>query len=209
MKSKLYILIVLALALFVVPIVPEARADSARSKEYQIKAAFLYNFIKFVDWPKEKIADSNEPITIGIIGKDPFGNAFVPLKGRQAKGRKVVVKRIKGFEGLKKSSEKDKSELDRKIETLRKCHLLFICSSEKERLKYIINTVKYDGVLTIDGMKGFLEFGGIIKFLMEEKKVRFEINVAAAKRAKLKIRSKLLRLAKRVVKERPPKDTKK
>jgi len=209
MKIKAYIFVVLALALLVVSIVPEALADSARSQEYQIKAAFLYNFIKFVEWPEEKVADSNEPITIGIIGKDPFGKAFEPLKGRQAKGRKVVVKRIKGFEGLKKNSEKDKTELDRKIKAIRKCHVLFICSSEKEHLKDIINTVKYDGVLTIDGMKGFLEFGGIIKFLMEEKKVRFEINLAAAKRAKLKIRSKLLRLAKRVVEEKSPGGTKK
>jgi hypothetical protein len=209
MKSKLYILVVLALALFVGSIVPEALADSARSQEYQIKAAFLYNFIKFVEWPEEKVADSNEPITIGIIGKDPFGNAFEPLKGRQAKGRKVVVKRIKGFERLKKSGAKGKAELQRIIDAIRKCHVLFICSSEKEKLKEIINSVKDHPVLTVGDVKGFLETGGVVNFLMEEKKVRFEINLAAAKRAKLRIRSKLLRLAKRVVEEKSQGGTKK
>lgn len=209
MKIKAYIFVVLSLVLLVVPIVPEALADSVRSQEYQIKAAFLYNFIKFVEWPNEKFADSNEPITIGIIGKDPLGNAFVPLKDKQTKGRKIVVKRFKGFEELKKDPERNKAELQRIIDTIRKCHLLFICSSEKKALRDIINSVKDYPVLTVGETKGFLEFGGIINFLMEENKVRFEINLAAAKRAKLKIRSKLLRLAKRVVEEKSPGDTEK
>jgi len=202
MKSKVYVFIVLALALLVMPIAAQAQNNSAQSHEYQIKAAFLYNFIKFVDWPEEKMADGNEPITIGILGKDPFGNAFEPLKAKKIKGRKVVVKRFKGFEELKKSSGKDKSELGRKIEALRKCHLLFVCPSEKENLTEIINSVKKHSVLTVGEMQDFLEAGGIINFVIEEKKVRFEINVAAAEQAKLEIRSKLLRLAKRVVKEK-------
>ena len=201
-------MVVLALALLVAPLASQGRAESAQSREYQVKAAFLYNFIKFVDWPEEKMTDSNEPIIIGIIGKSPFGNAFEPLKAKKIKGRSVVVKRFKGFEKLKKSSEKDKSELGRKIEALRKCHLLFICSSEKKNLKEIINSVKDHSVLTIDGMKGFLEAGGIIKFLMEEKKINFEINLTAAERTGLKIRSQLLRLAKKVVKEKPSKEAK-
>ena len=201
-------MVVLALALLVAPLASQGRAESAQSREYQIKAAFLYNFIKFVDWPEEKMADSNEPIIIGIIGKSPFGNAFEPLKAKKIKGRSVVVKRFKGFEKLKKSSGKNETELGRKIEALRKCHLLFICSSEKKNLKEIINSVKDHSVLTIDGMEGFLEAGGIIKFLVEEKKIHFEINVTASKRAKLKIRSQLLRLAKKVVKEKPSKEAK-
>ena len=209
MKSKVYSLIVLVLALLLVLIAPEVRADSAHSREYQVKAAFLYNFTKFVDWPKEKVPDSNEPITLGILGKDPFGNAFEPLKDKQAKSRKIVIKRFKGFEELKNSSRDDKAELQRQIKALRKCYLLFICSSEKKALRDIINSVKDHPVLTVGDMKGFLEAGGIVNFLMEEKKVRFEINLAAARRAKLKIRSKLLRLARRVVKEESPEDKKK
>jgi len=208
MRIRIYDLVVLAFALVVVPIAAQGGVDSAQSREYQVKAAFLYNFIKFVDWPKEKIAGTNEPIIIGIIGKDPFGNAFEPIRAKKVKAKKIVIKRFRGFEKLRRKNKKDKSELGRKIEALRKCHLLFICSSEKKNLKEIINSVKDHSVLTVGGMEGFLEAGGIIKFLMEEKKIRFEINVTASKRAKLKIRSQLLRLAKKVVKEKPSKETK-
>jgi hypothetical protein len=209
MKIEYYIFLVLFPALFVGSITAEVHANSAPSREYQVKAAFLYNFIKFVDWPEEKVTDSNEPITICILGKDPFEDAFAPLKDKQAKGRKVVVKRFKGFEELENSSEKDKTKLQRVIDTFRKCHVLFICSSEKEKLKETINSVKDHPVLTVGETKGFLEAGGIINFLMEEKKVCFEINITAAERARLKIRSKLLRLAKRVAEEKSPNDKKK
>lgn len=184
-----------------VAISPEAWADSLSSREYQVKAAFLYNFIQFVDWPEEKLADSNEPITISIVGDDPFGDAFEPIKDKKVKGRSVVVKRFKSFEELEKSIEKNKSQSDQEIETLVNCHLLFICFSERKNLEKIINAVKDRNVLTVGEMEGFLEAGGIINLFVEEKKLRFEINVAAAERAGLKIRSKLLRLAKRVIEE--------
>jgi hypothetical protein len=185
----------------VAAIAPRARAGSTSSREYQIKAAFLYNFIQFVDWPDEKLADSNEPIIIGIVGKDPFGDAFEPIKDKKVKGRDVVIKRFKSFEKLEKSTEKNESQSDQEIETLTKCHLLFICPSERKNLKRIINTVKDCDVLTVSEMEGFLEAGGIINWFVEEKKLRFEINITAAERAKLKIRSKLLRLAKRILEE--------
>lgn len=200
MRIKVYIFVVLVLALFVMPIAAQAREQSAQSREYQVKAAFLYNFIKFVDWPKEKIGDSNEPITIGIIGKDPFGGAFEPIKDKKVKGRSIIIKRFKSFEELKKSSGEDNPESGRKIEALTKCHLLFICDGEKN-FKEIINSVKDHSVLTVGEVKGFLESGGIINFLMEERKIRFEVNIVAARQAELEIRSNLLRLAKRVVKE--------
>ncbi len=202
MRIKAYIFVVIALALLLVPIVPKAQADTAPNKEQQIKAAFIYNFIKFVDWPKEKTADSNEPIIIGIIGKDPFGRVFEPIKNKKVKNRIVVIKRFKSFEEIKKLGEHDKAEFNRSINYLRKCHLLFVCSSEKDKVKEVLALVKDHSVLTIADNKGFLESGGTINFLMEDKKVRFEINVTAAKKSKLKISSKLLRLAKRVVKEK-------
>jgi hypothetical protein len=79
MKIRAYILIVLVLTLLAGT---QARADSASSREYQVKAAFLYNFIMFVDWPQGKMADGNEPFVIGIIGKDPFEEAFDPIKDK-------------------------------------------------------------------------------------------------------------------------------
>jgi hypothetical protein len=89
MKMKTYIFAVLLLALFAGS---QVRADSTSAHEYQVKAAFLYNFIMFVDWPQGKIADDNEPVIIGIIGQDPFENAFDPIKDKQAKNRKVIIK---------------------------------------------------------------------------------------------------------------------
>jgi len=166
MKIRAYILVVVVLVLF---IGSQARADSTASREYQVKAAFLYNFIKFVDWPKEKTADSNEPIIIGIIGEDPFEKAFQPIKNKKVKGKKIVIKRFQGLEESKQSDEQ--------TALIRKCHMLFICASEKE-------------------------------ILMEDKKVVFEINNHAAKQARLKIRSKLLRLAKRVIPEKPSNEDK-
>jgi len=200
MRIKACIFVVLALALFAAPISVQAQDDSAQNREYQVKAAFLYNFVKFVDWPKEKVADGNEPIIIGVIGKDPFGKAFDPIKKKQVKGKKVVIKRFQDLEESKQSDEQ--------TALIRKCHLLFICSSEKKKLREIINLVKDDSVLTVGEVKGFLESGGIINFLMEDKKVCFEINNAAAKQTKLKIRSKLLRLAKRIIPEKPSEEAK-
>jgi hypothetical protein len=202
MKIRAYFFVVLMLTLFAAPTAIKAQTESAQNLEYQIKAAFLYNFIKFVDWPEEKTADSNEPIIIGIIGKDPFGSAFDPIKDDIVKDKKVVIKRFTGLEELKNSGEEDKSKLHPQVEIIKKCHLLFICNSENKSLKETINLVQDHSVLTVADTQGFLESGGIINFVMEEKKVRFEINITAAKRAKLKIRSQLLKLAKRTIEEK-------
>jgi hypothetical protein len=199
MKIKAYIFVVVVPVLF---IGPKACADSAASLEYQVKAAFLYNFIKFVDWPKEKAADPNTPLTIGIIGKDPFESAFEPLQEKEARDKKVVIQRFEGFVELEKSGKKKKDQPHPKSQDIQKCHLLFICSSESERIADIIASVKDHSVLTVGDVKDFLESGGIINFVMEEQKVRFEINITAARRAKLQIRSQLLRLAKRVIDEK-------
>jgi hypothetical protein len=201
MRVKAYKLVVFALVLFIAATTPKAEAATVASSEYQVKAAFLYNFIKFIDWPEEKTADANEPIIIGIIGKDQFGAAFRPIKDRVVKGSKVIVRRFKGLEQLEESGEMSGSEQHPQIDAIRKCHLLFICRSERTRLTKTINLVKGYSVLTVADIPEFLEAGGIIRFVMDEKKVRFEINVTAAKQAKLKVRSQLLRLAKRIVEE--------
>jgi hypothetical protein len=195
-------LIVLALVIVTGMISPKVLADSATSEEYQVKAAFLYNFIKFIDWPREKMADGNEVITIGIIGKDPFGKAFRPIENKQVKGRDVIIKRFKGLKEPEDSKEKNKSAPHQQIEELKKCHLLFICRSEKQKLKEILNIVKDHHVLTVADTEGFLEAGNIIEFVMVERKVRFEINMVAGKQAKLKIRSQLLRLAEKIIEEK-------
>jgi len=195
---RVYILLFLSIVLQITPAAAQSKSDSEIGREYQIKAAFVYNFIKFVDWPQDKTEGQNEPIMIGIIGKDPFGGAFEPITSKQIKGKKSLISRFESFKQLKESSEADKS----KIESLRKCHLLFICSSEKENLTDIIRLVNKYNVLTVGDMPGVLESGGIINFLVRENKVHFEINLVAARQSNLKIRSQLLRLATKVIDEK-------
>ena len=199
MKVKTYIFAVVFLVLLLVLLLAaKSLAESSSSREYQIKAAFLYNFLMFVDWPPEKMGDNSQPIIIGIIGNAPFENAFEPLKNKQVNNRNVIVKRFKGLEELKKSSEAERNQA---IEDIKKCHLLYICRSEQAVLKEIIDLVKDRNILTVASMDKFLESNGMINFVLDEDKVRFEINLTAAKQAKLQIRSQLLRLAKRVIGE--------
>ena len=187
---------------------PTWASDTATEREYQLKAAFLYNFLAFVDGPRLEPPDSDdeqngekevEPIVIGVIGQDPFGTAFEPLKDKEVRGRPVAIRRFKGLQ-WKVEADGSKTEDFPNFEQIRKCHILFVAASEREHIALILGRLKGDSLLTVSDVPGFLEAGGTINFVIEEKKVRFEINAAAAARAKLEIRSRLLRLAKRIVK---------
>jgi hypothetical protein len=173
-------------------------ADTAQIQASQVKAAFIYNFIKFVDWPEEK-SSMDKPITVGVLGVSPFGDAFKKIKDSQIKGRKVEIKNFNGFGNLTGSEKDITNEIQKRIKELGQCDVLFICASEQKFFRTILPSLEIYHVLTVSDSKGFLEAGGIINFVMEDKKVRFEINMASAKRSKLDVRSKLLRLAKRVV----------
>jgi hypothetical protein len=175
-------------------------SQSVQYKEYEVKAAFMYNFLKFIDWPEEKMAHSGNQIVIGIIGEDPFGAAADIFKDKKVEDRNVVVRRFEGIEQLKKAAEKDKPA-NEKLEALKTCHLLFICLSEQREAREIIDIVGKNGVLTVGDTSSFIESGGAINFFMEENKIRFNINLTASEKAGLKIRSQLLRLAKKVVKD--------
>lgn len=183
-------------------------ADETSTREYQLKAAFLYNFIMFVDSERlRKLdedtahdgADPNDPIRIGILGKDPFAGAFDPLKGKDVRDRHVVIERFKGFDQLADAEGRVPDEYPQ-LDRLKRCHVLFISSSEKQYMARILKPISKETILTVADTPGFLEAGGIINFVIENKKVHFEINTAAARRARLQFRSRLLRLAKRLVK---------
>lgn len=201
MKIRAYIPIVLVIALFAAA---QSVAGSAPSSEYQVKAVFLYKLVMFVNWPAEKMGEANEPIIMGIIGQNPFGNADI-ISGERVGERKLIVRWFKTFEELKKNE----AELNQEIEALKKCHLLFFCASEKNSIGEIMKAIQGAHVLTVGDMSGFLESDGVINFIIRDEKVCFEINVAAAKKAGLEIRSQLLRLAKRVIGEDAAKDDKK
>jgi hypothetical protein len=181
-----------------------ARAQTPTAREYQLKAAFLFNFISFVDGgrfdlsPEEAKADKPKPpIVIGILGKDPFENSFDLLKGKEVKDRPVSVKRFKSLAECKDADGHIPSQHP-ELTAIKACHVLFVCPSEKDNLKDIVGPLQTSGVLTVADAPGFLEVGGMINFVIEDNKVRFDVNSAATARAKLEIRSKLLRLARTI-----------
>jgi YfiR/HmsC-like len=157
-----------------------SRAQAQEPNEYQVKAAFLYNFAKFVDWPAESFADSSAPLIIGVVGTDPFGRALdEAINGKSVSGRQLTVRRLKWGQNL------------------RGCHVLFISSSERQRLPQIMQSLRGSSVLTVGDVEEFIQQGGIINFILEASKVRFEINSRVADQAGLKISSKLLQLGKK------------
>ncbi len=162
-----------------------AAADKPVSLEYRVKAAYLYNFLKFVEWPREKSAEASAYYIIGVIGEDPFGPALVRIGRKSVKGRPLKIKRFKSMEEL---------------ET---CHILFISASEKGRIENMLKRLNQMPVLTVGDVAGFTQRGGMINLVKSGKKVRFEINREAAEKTGLKISSKLLKLA-RIVKNTPP-----
>ncbi len=158
------------------------RAQPPTAGEYQVKAAFLYNFAKFVEWPSSSFPDASAPFRICVFGQDPFGQALLDITHEKiVSGHKLQVDQV----------------VD--VALARTCHILFIASSEKVQLKRIFESLQGTDVLTVGDIKGFAELGGIINFVLENDRVRFEVNRRAADRAGLKISSKLLGVAKLVI----------
>jgi uncharacterized protein DUF4154 len=156
------------------------RAQDAPT-EYQVKAAYLFNFLKFVEWPGDPLADTHGRWVIGIVGENPFGDELTQIiSGKTVQGHELQVRQFQPGEDLYA------------------CHILFISASEKKRLPSVLATLNASSVLTVADMDHFIEAGGMIQFVMEDKRVRFAIDVGAAGRARLKVSSKLLSLARKV-----------
>ena len=154
------------------------RAQEPQPSEYQVKAAFLFNFAKFVEWPAQAFAEPTSPMVIGILGENPFGDDLErTIRGKTINNRPFEIKAIKS------------------LPEARRCHILFISTSEKTRLPEILESLGTATVLTVGEMERFVETGGMINLVKEADKIRFQINDVAAKNAGLKISSKLLSLA--------------
>ena len=159
----------------------EARAQDAASVEYKIKAAYMFNFAKFVEWPPGAFPTQDTPVTLCVLGKDPFGSHLEKTIGdKSIAGRPLQIERV----------EENKPPPN--------CHILFISSSERKRLPQILETLKGSSVLTVSEMDQFTQSGGMINFFKQENTIRFEINAAAAQTAGLKISSKLLQIGQQV-----------
>ena len=147
--------------------------------EYQVKAVFLLNFTKFIEWPAAAFEFPESPVTICILGEDPFGDTINQIVGGEVvSGRKIAVQRIKRLPGPKS------------------CQVLFWGGSEAVPAKPLPDLGP--GILTVGEGDSFMREGGMIGFIIDNRRVRFDVNQAAAERAGLKISSKLLSVARDV-----------
>ena len=160
----------------------DAQAGDSDSSEYLIKAGFIYNFAKFVEWPSATFSQPDSPIVIGVLGVDPFGSVLDRIvEDKKIGPRGFIVKRFKWGKDLR---------------DLKECKILFVSASEKAHVDEILQSVKGLPILTVGETPGFAERGGVIRFTLEDNRVRFEVNVDAAHQADLNISSRLLTLAK-------------
>jgi hypothetical protein len=157
-----------------------APASPAPITEAQVKAGFLYNFAMFVEWPAGLRAD--EPLVIAVLGEERFAGALKQIEGRIVNGRKIAVKFV------------DQSD------DLTDCAILYISAADDRSAAAALSRVGGAPVLTVGEAGRFTELGGIVRLYTENSKLRFEINVTRSQRAKLRISSKLLGLA-RIVRE--------
>lgn len=176
------ILVVLLLPLCPTPVA----AQKAGATESQVKAAYLYNFGKFVRWQTDRIG-SPQTLTICVLGKDPFGAVLdATVEGESIDGKKITVKRLST------------------IQDLTSCSILFIATSEESRLGPVLSAAQHQGLLTVSDIPHFAEHGGIIGFVMLQDKIRFEVNRSAAEQSHLTLSSELLKVASRVIEKTTP-----
>ena len=165
--------------------VPVTRAQSAKPTDYEVKAAYLYNFGRFVEWPAKITAANTAAFSICVLGDDPFGPALdATLAGEKIGNQKVAARRI--------SSPQQSGD----------CQILFISASEAGRLNKIIDALDKTAVLTVSDIPHFSQHRGMIQLVSEGSRIRFEVNLTATQRAGLTLSSELLKVATAVRRDR-------
>lgn len=156
----------------------QLQAQKFSSREYNIKAIFLYNFTQFVEWPPNALGNVESPFVIGILGDDPF-RTFIDqtVAGEKVKGHAIEIQRFNDVKDIKN------------------CHILYISAKEATRLNEVLSAIPNKNVLTVSDIPNFARTGGIIHFINLNNKIGLQINASAAKAAELNISSKLLRVA--------------
>ena len=175
---KKYLLIFL-LFFFISPLTSSA---TEKNLEYKVKAAYLYNFTKFITWPDKVLSvSSKENLNVCILGKDPFGEAIALLSNKLAKGHTVIVKYID------------------KLKTDTQCHIAYVSRSKEKNIISIIKKLSNKNILSVSDIDGFAVKGGCISLVVLNGKVRFNVNLQATYNADLKLSAKLLEMAKLVI----------
>jgi len=151
--------------------------DTSVPTEDLVKVAFLYNFVQFVEWPSKARGGDDAPVYLCVLGNDVLEPAFQSINGKTAKGRKLLVR------------------FARELNEIGECHLMFVARSEKMHMSSIVQQLQDRPILTVSDMADFARLGGVIGLITVDNKIRFEINVNAARRAGIKISSRLLNLA--------------
>jgi hypothetical protein len=153
--------------------------------EYEVKAVYLFNFAKFVEWPSIPADEGEEGrFTLCVLGRDPFGRLLDrALAGETLHGRRAATRRI--------ATAQEASS----------CRMVFISESETGRLEQVLRTLGEESILTVSDMDDFSSRGGMIQLVLEEDRVRFEVNLTAATKAGLALSSELLKVARGVRKD--------
>ncbi len=155
-----------------------ALAQTIASREYNIKAVFLYNFTRFAEWPDNAFKNASDDFIIGIVGDDPFGGLLdQTVSGEKVNGHRILIQRY--------ASNDD----------IQACHILFIAATQQENVIEIIKSLNGASTLTVSDLPAFAGEGGMIGFKLENNKIKLQINLAVVKSSQINISSKLLRLA--------------
>ncbi len=181
--TKYSVLMVLAASAWLAPALAVPSQEIDQAKSLKVKAAYLYNFAKFIEWPEAALGHEGAPFVIGVLGEDPFGQRLDDtVKGKEIAKRPVKIRRLRW------SKREDRAEL-------KNCQILFISDSERRRLQEIFEAVEDQPVLLVADVPSFASDGGMIGFVLEHKRIIFEINREALEQANLKASAKLLKLA--------------
>lgn len=164
-------------ALLAFQAVPVMAAQAEVAGEYQVKAAFIFNFLRFIEWPPASLKQSGSRLSVCVLGDNVFETALDAYQGEVVGGRRVVVAYPKTLA---------------ETET---CNVLFLSPSERRRTYQVMKGLEGRGILTVSDIANFTDLGGIIGFYMDQGYVRFDINLAMARKADLKIGAQLLRHA--------------
>jgi hypothetical protein len=169
----------LTLMLFAALQLTAAPAFAQISREYQLKAVFLWRLAQFAQWPGEAFDSSDNPIVIGVLGENPFGDALeAAVRGETAHGRKLVVRYFRSTQEIKT------------------CHILYMGPSVARQIKDVNASLRGRSILTVSDVEGFARtYDGMVQFLTEQNKIRLRVNVKAVAAAGLVLDPRLLRAA--------------
>lgn len=159
--------------LILMPLRP-GRCDPVSGPEYEVKAGFIYNFAKFVSWPPQAYEKSPGFLVLCFASNDPAVDVFYKLEGKLIRGRKIKVVAYKGEDCLEQSQ------------------ILFLATQDKAFIQQVLSLVKGRSILTIGEVEGFTQWGGVINFFQSNNRLRFQINIDAARREGLRMSSQLL-----------------